>query len=139
MKKKLLLSVVIAILVPAAHAAINEKPASDVIYGPAPNYQYDPLIASDGTNFLIVWLDERSFPSAMYAARMTRQGELLDPTGIRIPVSTLPAALLFAGDAYVVLFTKEQSLYATRISREGEILENGKLLESNQTSPPIRS
>jgi hypothetical protein len=48
-------------------ARIDERPVSDVIYGPAPGYRVYPQIASDGENFLVVWHDERAWPPVVYA------------------------------------------------------------------------
>src|SRR5205809_3080543 len=69
-------------------AEIAEQPISDVVYGSAPGYRDYPHIASDGENFLIVWHDERALPAVVYAARVNRDGEPLDPTGLRIPIFT---------------------------------------------------
>jgi hypothetical protein len=111
-------------------AAIVERPISDVIYGSAPGFRDYPQIASDGQNFLVVWHDARALPPAIYAAHVNRDGELLDPTGIRIPVFTNHPAVVFAGDSYLILWS-DRNLYAARVSGEGQLVETQRLLASD--------
>jgi hypothetical protein len=81
-------SLIVATLVLLAGAAgaqpLSEVPLSQPQYGPAPRDQVNPLVASDGTNFLVAWIDNRG-PASIYANRVTRTGEILDGTGIRVP------------------------------------------------------
>src|SRR6266487_4810961 len=115
-------------------AAIAEKPISDINYGSALGYRDYPQTASDGENFLVVWHDERALPAAVYAARVNREGELLDPTGIRIPVFTNQRpAVVFARDTYLILWS-DRNLYAARISRDGQLVEPQRLLASDVPS-----
>jgi len=76
------------LLTGAARAQLTgEIPLSQPQYGPVtlPN-QVAPISASDGTNFLVAWADGReSGSNAIYASRVTRSGEILDRTGIRVP------------------------------------------------------
>src|SRR5262249_26203056 len=53
---------------------------------PAPDDQFNPAVASDGSGFLVVWTDQRSFGSGrgIYGARVSAAGEMLDPGGILI-------------------------------------------------------
>jgi hypothetical protein len=134
MLRRTILSLLVTILsAVVAPANISEKPVSDVLYGAAPGYQESPVIASDGENFLLAWHDERAWPSVMYAARVNRQGELLDPTGIRIPAYGSPGAVVFAGDTYVVLWIADATpnLYGARISREGQLVDGPRVLVTN--------
>ncbi len=65
-------------------------------------------VAFDGTNYMVVWQDNRSgIGSDIYAARVTPTGEILDPTGI--PVSVMPGDqgkpdIAFDGTQYIVVW-----------------------------------
>jgi hypothetical protein len=55
------------------------------VLGPARGDEESPAVASDGTNFLVVWIDSRANPNGnIYAARVSPAGTLLDPTGIDV-------------------------------------------------------
>ncbi|HEX7678216.1 MAG TPA: hypothetical protein VF713_08840, partial [Thermoanaerobaculia bacterium] len=85
--KCLFLATVFILFASAARAQLtNETPLSQPQYGPAPNDQTNPVVASDGTNFLVAWIDYRG-PASIYANRVTATGEVLDGTGIRIPTN----------------------------------------------------
>lgn len=85
MNTRLIIATALLLLASAATAQVtNETPLSQPQYGFAPNDQTDPLVASDGTNFLVAWIDHRGLTS-IYANRVTAAGEVLDGTGIRIP------------------------------------------------------
>jgi hypothetical protein len=72
--------------VAAAPAQISaEAPVSFPVYGPAPGDQTAPVIATDGLDFLVAWIDARAFPVSVYANRVTHDGRVLDGTGIRMP------------------------------------------------------
>src|SRR5213596_81702 len=54
---------------------------------PAPEDQLKPSIAFDGTNYLVVWQDGRFYSSngyEIYGARVSQDGNVLDPAGIAI-------------------------------------------------------
>ncbi len=101
----------------------------------------DPFVASDGTNFLVAWVDVRG-PGAICANRVTRTGEILDGTGIRVPTdpadpATRPYAILglFHVDGVYTLLYKgydrsspsgfpiPDALYAVIISDDGRVLD----------------
>jgi hypothetical protein len=119
----------------------NEIPLSPPIYGPVNVTNVaKPFTASDGTNFLVAWLDGRMAGSpTIYANRVTRLGELLDGTGIRVPNDPgNPAAApyeilgLFHVDGVYTLFYRHSdqsypvypiATYAVIIGDDGRILE----------------
>ncbi len=62
-----------------------EVAMSQDVYGSAPNHQYYPVVAWDGTNHLVVWWDTRPGQGAVYAARVRgSDGAVLDRNGIEI-------------------------------------------------------
>ena len=93
--------------------------------------QYSSGIAFDGTNYVVAWDDGRSgFPN-IYAARLSQDGVVLDPSGI--PISTSPDTkgtprVAFDGTNY--LFAWEDSrgatwdLYGARMTPTGSVLDS---------------
>jgi hypothetical protein len=61
-------------------------------------------IASNGRGFLAAWIDDRAGEPRIYASRISPQGEVIDPSGVRIDTPDQPAVLfgwlrlLAAGD-----------------------------------------
>ncbi|HEY5913970.1 MAG TPA: MBG domain-containing protein, partial [Verrucomicrobiae bacterium] len=105
---------------------------------PAPEDQDLPAIASDGANFLVVWLDRRHRAGEswvecdVYGARVTASGEILDPDGILIAsnsVSASPPAVAFDGANYFVVWQRYESgsmgpIHGSRVTREGQLLDS---------------
>ena len=119
------------------------------VSGIASGYQFDPAIAFDGENYLLVWTDSRSAEDEadIYGARISREGVLLDPYGFVISqvagLQTMPA-VVFGGGNYLVawsdgrrdteLGTATTDIYATRVTKAGKVLEpTGTLLSSTAT------
>lgn len=111
----------------------GERPVASPAYGPPPGYRYNAASASDGHDFLVVWLDEMRNPAfnmQIYAARVNASGQLLDPLGIRIPTFTASLSqfnVVYLGSSYVVCWNEGSSttpaLLGVRISREGVLLD----------------
>lgn len=117
----LLLTVFVA---SATNAQIaGERAVSTPIYGPA-TFVGGSAIASDGTQFLAVWIDGRD-RYAVYAARIDRDGTVLDPMGILIgfPDTTLPVGVAWNGDSYVVIWQRSNTVMAARIAPDGRIVD----------------
>jgi hypothetical protein len=85
-------------------------------------------IASDGSSSLVVWADSRPGTYCdIYGSRVTRQGVVLDPSGIAIGVGEfhqLAPAVVYAGGSYSVAWTDERSfpwddIYGARVTAEG--------------------
>ncbi|WP_437550013.1 MYXO-CTERM sorting domain-containing protein [Sorangium sp. So ce367] len=119
-----------------------ELAMDEPIAGPSLGAQSDAAVASDGTNFLVVWSDWRgdlttsSDGADLYAARIAPDGTVLDPRGI--PISTGPGAqeqpaISWDGTNYLVAWSDHQTgtnsqVYATRVSPLGSVLNPGGML-----------
>jgi hypothetical protein len=57
-----------------------EIPISDLVTGPRPGVRYGPRVATNGTDYVIVW-DE---VAELRATRVDRDGRVVDPSGIRV-------------------------------------------------------
>ncbi|MDI6839984.1 MAG: FlgD immunoglobulin-like domain containing protein [bacterium] len=101
----------------------------------APNSQSGPVVAFDGTNYLIAWTDDRDhqwYPH-IYAARVAGDGTVLDTLGIRItqaesyPMNRNPS-VAFDGINYLVAWDKfrigsASDIFGSRISVGGDVLD----------------
>ncbi len=91
-----------------------------------------PSVASDGTDYLVVWEDRRGTTSAdIYASRVTGGGVVLDPDGIALSTASqeqlAPIAASSGPGEYFVVWADYRSLqgvYATRVSG-GTVLDPG--------------
>jgi hypothetical protein len=95
--------------------------------------QYRPAVASDGTNFLVVWTDWRSSSGNVYGARVTQQGTVLDPVGLNIsqaPSGYSSQALCFDGTNFLVVWDDHRNeiyggdIYGARVTPQGAVLDS---------------
>jgi hypothetical protein len=62
-----------------------EAAAGEPVLGPAPGNQYEVTVATDGTEYLVVWRDWRSGTfERLMATRISADGEVLDPLGVTL-------------------------------------------------------
>jgi len=98
-----------------------------------------PAVSFDGNNFLVTWHDGRSAPYDIYGARVTKAGVVLDPGGFLIasgPGHMDHPGVAFDGTNYLVVWRDGRPnplpdatyLYGTRITPEGEILDDPPFL-----------
>jgi len=114
----------------------------------AANNQGAPKLAFDGTNYLIAWHDYRSGINAdIYGARVTRTGNVLDPSGI--PISLVNEgqwypSVAFGDTNYLVTWqdvrsANDMDIYGTRVSPAGIVLDTAGILITgapfDQTTP----
>jgi hypothetical protein len=98
-----------------------------------PAHQSVPRVASDGTNFIVVWSDERGGSSSkdIFGARVSAAGVVLDPNGILICPSAgwlSHACVAFDGGNYVVAWPDDRNgyddIYAARVAPDGAVLDS---------------
>ncbi|HEX6177517.1 MAG TPA: hypothetical protein VF057_04105, partial [Thermoanaerobaculia bacterium] len=117
-------------IAPAAIVS-SEIAVSDPVLQAAPGSQSTPLIASDGRDFLAVWLDER-LSYSIYATRLSRDGDVLDPLGIRLPVSIGGIKdLLWTGSNYLLVSERTDLV---RVGRDGRVLGTPTRLAAEATT-----
>jgi hypothetical protein len=94
--------------------------------------QTSPLLAFDGTNYLVAWSDFRNNGSSdIYATRVTPAGAVLDAAGIQLAGGTeaqAEAALAFDGTNYLVVWSDyrlapHSNLFARRVRPAGTIVD----------------
>jgi len=110
----------------------------------APQTQNAPRVAFGGENFLVVWQDWRPDCCAVYGARVSRAGVVLDQRPITISpfsggVERAPT-VAYDGKDYVVAWTQRSSedvdVYGARVSRAGVALDPSGILLSTSRPPP---
>jgi hypothetical protein len=92
--------------------------------------QVAPAVAFNGTDFLVVWQDQQSAGRYVCGARVTSNGEVLDPEGIDVAVDSgfrgIPSVSFGAGKWLVVWDEYEDDqfdVYGARVAEDGEVLD----------------
>lgn len=87
----------------------------------------------DGTNYMLVWEDERAvnFYSDIYGARVTQNGVVLDPNGIIISIANddqYNPQIIFGDNKFFVVWQDNRNdnndIYAARLTSEGFVLDS---------------
>ncbi len=105
--------------------------SSDCFSASAYATQSLPAIAFGGTNYLVVWEDERiSTDRDIFGARVSILGEVLDPIGIKIcTVPNMQTGIKVAGgdQNYLVVWTDYRNasddIYGARVDFSGNVLD----------------
>src|SRR6266508_2500072 len=115
----------------------------------AANWQDEPSVAWDGSNYFAVWEDYRNGELDIYGARLDDWGRILDGTGIAI--STAPGIqrlpdVAWTGENFLVVWEDRrtgQDIYGARVSPDGELLDPEGIPISaaagNQRAPNVAS
>jgi hypothetical protein len=109
--------------------------------------QLTPVVASDGTNFLLVWAEFRNMKLQIFGARMDQNGILLDT--LAIPIATkaetqYAPAVVFGGSYFFVVWEEYHEvfntefgyqyphrIYGSRINTTGVVIDTNAILISN--------
>jgi hypothetical protein len=104
-----------------------------IIISNDPNVQQHPAISFDSTNFLVVWQDNRNDVAAsdIYGARVTPQGDVLDPAGFVVSQAVQgqnDPAISFDGTNYLVAWQDRRDsvsshIYGARVTPAGAVLD----------------
>ncbi|GEL73251.1 Ig-like domain-containing protein [Myxococcus virescens] len=106
------------------------RDTTSLLLSTSPNDQYAPAVARTGTDYLVVWRDNRAGESDIYGVRVTSQGVVLDPSGL--PLCTVRGeqdnpTVASNGTDWMVAWDDNRSddddeiIHGVRVSRAGEI------------------
>ena len=100
----------------------------------AADWQENPKVAFDGTNYLVVWSDKHLYYSDVSGARVSQDGTVLDPNGIAISPGTDwkdSPFVIFDGTNYIVVFENHiglrydaSDLYGIRVNPSGAVIDS---------------
>lgn len=129
MKRPILIAVsLLTVLATQVYAQISERPVALPVYVSVSSVS-TAAIASDGDRFLAAWIDRRDDHGAVYAARIDRDGTLLDPTGILVAATEGgPVGVAWNGDSYVIIWQTSSGVLAARIAPDGTIADPAHLI-----------
>jgi len=95
--------------------------------------QYNPAIAFDGQNYMVVWHDNRISWLDVMGSRVSPSGTVLDLDGINITPNTASTiqqhpAIAFGGSDYMVVWADNRNgsdvdIYGARINSDGVVLD----------------
>lgn len=102
------------------------------VYAAANDEQYETVVSFGGTNYLVVWTDERYQGTGdIYGVRVSPAGTLLDTSGIPIGVAKAgqnDPAVAWDGTNWMVTWVDTRTngngdVYAARVSGTGSVLD----------------
>ena len=93
-----------------------------------------PCVASDGTDWLVVWLGPSLFGTDVFARRISRSGVVLDTSAIALTATgkaTGAPGIVFDGLNYLVAWTETRPvlmrIYGRRVSPAGVVLDTADI------------
>jgi hypothetical protein len=110
--------------------------------------QAHAAIASNGSNSMVVWEDDRNGPDTLdiYGSRVGQDGTVLDPQGVRLSFDLGPQSqpgVTSDGDEYLVAWRRSDGvapgdIAGTRVSTDGQVLDDPALAISLESSEQAR-
>jgi probable HAF family extracellular repeat protein len=108
-------------------------------------------VASNGTDFLVMWRAERFTYNEIFVSRVSAAGQVLDPNGIKLfgaigdYVLPYQNSLCWDGASYVAAFhgrpvsSSNESVFASRVNADGTVATPTAVLlsSSNATQPGV--
>ncbi len=113
--------------------------------------QREPTVASDGTDYVVAWRDDRNgAASDIYAARVTAAGSVVQPTGFAVSTASGEQSapeIASNGSDYLVAWTDHRGagsdIYASRITAMGGVPDPAGLAvgthPGDESSPAVAS
>jgi len=104
--------------------------SSGIAISTAAEKQYFPDVSFDGTNYMVVWQDQRNGTFDIYASRVAQNGVVLDPAGIQISGAADEQrypSIDFDGTNYFIAWYDNRTgsdydIYGTLLNTSGTVL-----------------
>ena len=117
----------------AADGTVTDGAATGLALSTATNAQMNVAVASDGTDYLVAWMDLRSGTFDIYGTRVTAAGAVTDDAAVGLPLSTATSdqdnpTVASDGTDYLVAWQDLRvgvawDLYGTRVTAAGVVTD----------------
>ena len=113
-----------------------------IVVSAGTDFQGEPAVTFDGTNYVVVWSDMRGGNSDIYGARVARDGTVLDTSGLALVANSaeqFAPAVVYDRTNVLLVWEDTRSdlfgdIYGARISSEGAVLDSSGFPISDATS-----
>jgi hypothetical protein len=129
MRNSVVAALACVVLIAPALWAGPELPISSAVPQRAAFEQRGAKIATDGTNFLVAWFDERMPDVPLYVTLLGPDGKPFDNAPIRLPNAQVDLSghylVTWTGNVYLVLWTdyEHRTVRWARLGRDGRVLD----------------